>query len=833
MKYKIFKAISKLYPYMNSDRISGKIDKLTLLGTLLLELLQKIKLLWRGNFSINYWKYYEKYWEYLAYLCPAQLSAKLDIFYNFYIFCMSFQVFTIFLLLIFFFEIFKKKSKNQLFKRLLRYIINLQTGLFYVPSLFSYSLVLKYSYSQKNEIIKDCIGTIFSQDLSLGSRGFILSLICILSLIPLACFKEAFAYEVRHNYVIHNINAKNTPLLELQSKVITAGIVIFYVFLSENNYIFYIVFVGICQVYIAGSYIWYLPFYSDFANFSYACYEFELAFFVSFFALGISLNTGTVVIVLGIVMQPLIVLVVIGSIEFRKNKILLGKSNWESVRIFELSIRKKLLNNKPSAKAVRLIKKYYKKTDEKLVLVFLAEHCSVKLGQVKNALIQISRASYKNRGLITNFQIYKCQKSLEKENYLSSEGMKFKIFIKYFEDIKNAELELFDSIVSFSDSILNSQSSLGNLKKTFSSTHYLVKNIRKLYRKALVKFPESELFNEMYGSLLIMLGKIDKGKKYLSQSILFHELNRKKHKLDMLFTDKDSFIMIISGNTYDFGKCRYISPSLCRVLSVIPEESAFYYINDFVPRYFHHNHYKSMENFLINFAEDKLFKNVPLHLSDTFGFLIECRLTMDCYGYDSSVEYIVEINSAQNPGRECAIIKNNGEIIAHSQRLSELLETDDLRIEGKNITQYICGAGIEKIIKGDPVFVETRENSRKLCLFLQEKLISSTTIYVIFVISDDSIIIALSLERTVTDQKKKLNLLLKLEPSETVESSSRRLKSSKIFKKSRTLNNTFNLDSDCNILGNALKIVNSNKTGQILSAFRNLQIFIILSVIFI
>jgi hypothetical protein len=135
-------------------------------------------------------------------------------------------------------------------------------------------------------------------------------------------------------------------------------------------------------------------------------------------------------------------------------------------------------------------------------------------------------------------------------------------------------------------------------------------------------------------------------------------------------------------------------------------------------------------------------------------------------------------------------------------------------------------------MKGDPVFVETRENSRKLCLFLQEKRISTTIIYVIFVISDDSIIIALSLEKTVIEQKKKLNILLKLEPSETIESSSQRLKSSKIFKKSRILNNTFNLDSDCNILGNALKIVNFKKTGQILRAFRNLQIFIILSVTF-
>ncbi|OMJ72962.1 hypothetical protein SteCoe_28470 [Stentor coeruleus] len=824
----IFKAISELYPYTVSDKISGKLDKFSLLVTHILTLAQKLRLLWRADFSITHWKYYENYWIYLSYLSPDQLSAKLNTLYNFYIFCLSLQSCTILFLVLFFIRKYLKSHKNQLFKRVLRNLLSLQTGLLYIPSLFSYSLVLKYSYNNKTEAISDCIGNISSKDILLGYTGFIISFLSIISLITIGYFKEGISYEIRHNAAGYDLQAKAFPITEIQGKFFSTLMVILYVFLSESSYTFYLILIGIGQVYMAGVYIWYLPFYSDFTNFVFTCHEFEAVCFISFFAIGIGLDNATVVIVMSIIMQPLIVIIAIGSIEYRKSKISLEKLNKNNVRNFELMCRKKLLKPKASGKIIRYLNKYYKKYNEDIVLVFLAQHYTSKIGRPKQALIHASRVSYRGKGIFENFQIYKCQKALEKANYFSSEGLKFKVFMKKLGKIKNSELKLFDSIISLSDSIINGNGSLKYLKETFYTTHFLIKTIKKLYTKSLEKFPESELLTEMYGSLLIMLGEVEKGKKLLNQSMFFHENNKKKNKLGNIFTDKNDFIMIISGNFLDFGRIRYISRIMCHLLSIIPEEATSYYLNDFVPLAFQNGHYKTIENFLMNSAEGKAFQNLPLQMCDSSGFLVECRLNIDSVGYDSSVEFIVSINIIQGVDRECAMIKCNGDIIAHSKKLSEMLDAKDIKIEGKNIFGYFCDLDYERVMAGEPIVTETKEKHRKLLLFLQEKRISSTIIYVLYLIFDSIVLDALSTEPSITTQKKKLNWLLQLEFGEQTENLYKQ-ENSKLFTKFQTLNSPLFIDNESNLLSNALQVVNPNHSKLILRSFCNLQIFIILS----
>lgn len=828
----IFKAISELYPYAASEKIPGKLEKFGLLATLILILGQKLRLLWRADFSITHWKYYENYWICLSYLSPDQLSAKLNTLYNFYIFCLSLQSCTILFLVLFFIRKYLKKPKNQVFKRVLRNLLNLQTGLFYIPSLISYSLVLKYSYSNKIETISDCIGAVSSKDILLGYTGFIISLFGIILLIFLGYFKEGFAYEIRHSAERHDLEAKAFPTTEIQGKIFSTLMVISYVFLSESSYFFYLIIIGVGQAYMAGVYIWYLPFYSDFANFVYACHELEAACFVCFFAIGIGLDNATVLIVMSVIMQPLIVIIVIGSVEYRKSKILFEKLSKINVRGFELMCRKKFLKPKPSSKVIRHINKYYNKYNENIVLVFLALHYSSKIGKPKQALIHISRVSYGGKGIFENFQIYKCQKALEKLNYFSSEGLKLKVFMKKLEKIKNSELKLFDSIIALTDSILNANGSLKSLKETFYTTHFLIKTIKKLYTHSLEKFPESETLNEMYGSLLIMLGEVEKGKKFLNQSRFFNENNKKKHKLGSIFADKNDFIMIVSGNTQDFGRIHYISRIMCHLLSVIPEEATSYYLNDFVPLAFKNNHYKSIENFLMNSAEGKIFQNFPLQLCDSSGFLVECRINIDCIGYNSSIEFIVGVNVIQSVDRECAMIKSNGEIIAYSKKLSEMLDAKEAKIEGENIFDYFSELDCERVMTGEPVISETKEKHRKVLLFLQEKRIASTIIYIIYLIFDSVVLDALSTEPSITTQKKKLNWLLQLEFGEQTENLYKQ-ENSKIYKKFQTLNSPLFIDNESNLLSSALQVVSPNLAGLILRSFRNLQIFIILSVLFI
>ncbi|OMJ70194.1 hypothetical protein SteCoe_31876 [Stentor coeruleus] len=830
MSKKFFAAISKLYPRESLEKAPSRTAKFIFLISHTMIGIQRIRLIWRADFSVRKWSQYEHYWHYLVYLSPDQLFSVFGGLLEYFLVSSSLLGTTIVLFASFILLLHLKKSPNQMLKKTLKFLLELQADYLFMPSIFIYCLLIKYSFITSNQIINETLGQNSSLRLSLGPAGVIIGLLNALLTIILTLTKEGFCYDIQHESARKSLTAKALPLTEIHNKLITVGIIVLYVFISDKNYYFYLIVSVIGYAYLTLIYVFYLPYYSNIPNTYKALVQFEGFCVTGFFAIGLILNNATVILLLSTFMQPLIVLIVYAGIEYRKTK-LPDFSKRLSLNLFELACRTKLLKEKPSNKICIILQNYFKKRKEGIVLVFLAYHLSLKLEQSKNALIQISKAPYTGSNLFYNFQIYKCQKYLEKINYERSEGLKLKVFTKSLTKLKRIELKLCDKIVALCESLRMHNPSLSDAKRNIRQVNTLINHLCSKYLKTLEKYPQSEILSEMYGSLLILLGKPEHGKKLLNQSALYHEKNRKRHRLTRVFSDKNSHIMIISANTNNFGLITFISRSLCQFLSIIPADSSRYYLNNFVPKQYHQFHYKTMQRYLKNFNQDKIFHNLSLCLLDSYGYLVECSLSIDCIGYQSNVEFIVGVNPIQNMGREIAIITIDGKILNQSKGLAMIIDEKDPWLEGKNIFDYFPMINCEMLFEKRLLIVDfgiSRElKFRKLGLFLQTKALGSTEMNLLYAIYDSNIIRILESEDISNLSSSKLSWILRFEANDTTENIYE-LSPEKSLHKTQTVLDKPDISTDTNVISHVLQVTDYKKTRNIVAVYNSQKIFVLL-----
>lgn len=855
MMKQIFKVISKIYPFKSNERFPGKYTKAWVMFIHIVRSLQRLRMIWQSNSSILNWENYKVYWYYLSYLSIEELFADLNSLFGFFILSSILLTISLVFIVVFTVYVLTKKFQSAFMQKSLKFIFDLLTGVLFIPIMLINSLVVKYSYKDISGEITECIGNQSTKALSLGYSGIGSGLFWLAYLFALSYAKEGFSYEIRHCFYKNNLESKALPDSNIQDQVLTMVIVFVYVFTGDEHYAFYLGFSAAIYFYLAFKYVWNLPYYADFMNFCHAFVQFEAFCCAIFFSIGLTMNNATVILVLSTFMQPLIVLVVLASIEYRKSKIAKPTSHYFGpLSYFELACRKKLLKQTPNEKVCKYIIEYFNRKKIKLSLVFLAHHCFHKLLQNRRALIHISHASYTGSDIFSNFQVYKCQKYLESLNYTFSEGLKLSVFLQKFAKIKNLELELFTELIGLCDCFQSTSPTLHSLKNHISKFTKFSAKTKSYYKKTLSKYPNSELLNEMFGSLLSMLGKHERGKKLLDRASFYHEKTMKRNKILNIFSDKNSYIMIVSGNKEDIGRITYMSQSLSTFLSINHEDYSNYNLNDFIPEYFHSVHHKNMMRFIDNFDNDKLFRNFSLCMKNGKGFLVECFLNLDCIGYRSKIQFITAINPIVSQGREIALITYNGEILDHSENFLAYLNEpsqspqindmgqqksgyfNKISIKGCNILRFFTTLTLEQLHSYMPFFCHVYSSQEKqqvkIALLLQTKAISSTNIYILYLVTDPIAINHLEAEAFMKNSKKKLTWILNLESSGDTDYENNTI-SEENFKKGSTQRRSVDLGKSQEPIYSFLEIGQIKKTMKIIRTIKSLKIFTVLSVRFI
>lgn len=827
---KIYKMFLKLYPNENQYKSTTKLTKLIFSIESLLIFFQKFKLLWRVNNSIKSWEILQPILNYVAYLSIDQLFAKYLGLYSFFILANSFIGLALCMLGV----ALKWKNQIQCIKNLCHIQLDLLSGILFIPFLIINLLILKYSFLKSSDRIEESIGNISKSELAFDSAGTVIALVSFILTIGLSFIHEGFSFNPKHSSARSDLKAKAHYQSDISNRLGTVLIAILYVFLSSSYYYFYLILAAITESYVFYHYIFYLPYYQRIINEISALIAIGIISEIFFFFIAIYLDNAYVILILSIFLIPAIALITHLFIQYRQLKIPKSLTYLPPLATFELICRENLINSRLSNTMNNYFQESFRRNTDKLGFVYLSYYLFCMNIHCKNAIIQISKIHHSGYNIFDNFQVYKCQKILEKSIFLNSEGLQVIIFIKSLKILQKFELKLFNTILSLCNSIKNRTPLQKNTKKKIFKIKLLIENIENKYIKAIEKFPHSGVLTEMYGSILLLLGQTEKGQKLIKNSIMLFYENRNKSKMIQLMSDKNANIMIVLANSIDFGLIKFMSKSLCAILSIENFKGAKQYLNDFIPKCFRKNHYKIMSKYLENFETEKVFNRIDLCLSDSAGFLVDCCLNVECVGYNSELYFVISVDTIEFSGRQIALINEIGDIFGHSKEFPILLRANSSNIEGENLFMYLPMITYADLCRESQITINTllyhdKENMI-LELSLKKKNIGSQELILIYIINNKKLLH--KCWNNLPEKHDKEGHNSKILPNPISKFKLSQIKNDEDFLQIPSRSEFYSEFNFCTVK-DIFEVGESKKVLQIIRALRSLKIFVLISVKYI
>ena len=631
--------------------------------------------------------------------------------------------------------------------------------LFFIPISIILLLFFKYSYGSSS-VVNEYSSTISSSQLNNGLLGALTAMIFLVFHLALTLAYKGFNFEIRHSYADKSFQAKSMPDVDLRIVFSDFLHCICFISFQQNHFLYYcfvnLIIFGYCSL----SYLYYLPYYSGFMNCQKIFIYFDCFCISLFFITSNCFNDAAVVTILSIILQPVIFMLVKNAYFYRKAKIQEFKCYLESdLRLFELSARESLKADLNHSELIEKMYTHYSNKKEKLIFVYQSNFCMDVLKNHHLALVKSSQTNYKGLSIFTNFQIFKCQKKFEEINIKTSSGLRLFLYLHDLNILLAKDKNLCNFFLKFIDQILTSQVDTSNLFKSVKISADIIQSIRHKYESCLKKYPNSQIMNEMYGSLLSkILVNQEKGEKHLLRSLTCARAFS-SNKESSIYLKKNLYYMVISGNVGETGKILYASNNLKALLGLNFDGEKFYYLAEFVPKPYSENHDSRLTRFIKNSLTNKLILDISLFLNNCDDFLTECFIYAECVGFESSVLFIAILDLEKNFEREAALIDENWEIFSHTRRFAVLIGQNKTKINKNLLSDFIPIDVLEELKEKEIMIYSFQSNSEdtvvNVGLILQKKQVFSHIVFTLYVVDDRDIMSLIEKLETMNETKKK------------------------------------------------------------------------------
>ena len=543
--------------------------------------------------------------------------------------------------------------------KILRFLLVITCEICFIPISITLLILFKYSESPKT-MIYEYSNYPSSSQLKNFFVGKVTSIIFLVFHLLITLSYKGFFFEIGRNKASKDFKAKSMPDIDLRVALVNFFHCVCFISIQQEYYSYY-PFVNLLTFgYCAWSYFFYLPYYSDLMNFFKIFLYFDCFCISLFFIVANFFQDALVVEVLTIVFQPIIYIQTKNAIFYRKLKVQKKINDFtQNFKIFELYARKSL---ESQTNPLILMKKLYRNyliEKNKLIFVYQAHYCSKILKNHGLALVKASQTNYKGLSIFTNFQLYSCQKKLEKKNLKISSGLRLFLYLHDLNSLTKEDKNFCMFFLNFFNVVLAANPNTSDVMKNFRALVDLIHKVKEKYEDCLKKHPNSQIINEMYGSLLknIFFDQ-EKGESHLSFS-LYCAKAYSIIKENNIYLKKDLYYMVISGDSKETGKIIYSSNNLKAILGINFDEDGGSYLTELIPKPYSKNHDLKLIKFIRNSLTNKMIGDIPLFLSNKEGFLIECIINSECLGYESSVMFIAILDFAKNFDREAAIVDEN------------------------------------------------------------------------------------------------------------------------------------------------------------------------------
>ncbi|OMJ73654.1 hypothetical protein SteCoe_27615 [Stentor coeruleus] len=734
----------KLYQYLHSifgnESIScsqsTRTQKVGILFTSTVQILQIIRFFWTPYLNYDFWDNYKPFWFVLAYSCPDILAASIGFFGIFSLIVVSLLflcALTLFLQMIL---LFKSKNLPICIIQIFRFVTYILCEVFFVSSCTSLIILFKYSHFI-NSVISEFPGDLDSNEANFGKIGEILSLLSLMILITLTFLYESCNFEVRHSLADIDLYAKAFPNTDIQLKIIMFTSSCFYISLLQSSYqiglVLEIIMFGFC----AYQYFSNLPYYSSYMNCAKILINFEAFCIGCFFILGSLLQNSSVTFILCIFLQPLIIISSLSYIKANKTSLTKSKESINfTLKKFELASRELWKSSENYIKLLKYMNYNYDRQKDKMLFVFQAYYCNDILKNSTLAAMKLSRAEVEGYKIITNFQIYKCMKILKTRGLAFSEGLKLSLFLLDLDMVNDIELRFCEVFLKLLTSIIMKNVEIRKLFEDLKSFYMLLDECKKKYVSITGRFPDSSVVNRNFGTFLSdILHEKNLGQVYLSRSQVQYTNKKSQERQFNSYSNPESCICIVSGSYKNIGKMIYMSYGLCQLLKINSIDTKSYSLNDFIPHPYNKAHNKKLMRFIVASSSEHIFRETPLYLLTSEGFIVGCIFRGECVGYEFKANFVVFIEP-MNGNQDAAIISQKGLIYSHTKRFPAALGLDFYKIEQTFLHEYIPYESFQELIAKKYTVILNYKTGHASAIVLQETIIGTKTVISINIIKE-------------------------------------------------------------------------------------------------
>lgn len=731
----VHKSLASIFNQQPSSEKIGIVDKAIEFLVHLQIVLQNIRLLWHPSMSIKDWDNHKGYWEIFSLTSPDCASSFLGILQlwlygsiGIIIMISSFLILSIVLT-------YANKQIPCPILKLLRILFFLQSYLYFIPITIILLLFFKYS-SGSYAYISEYLTIADASELNYGLTGKIFSVVLLSMHLCLGIIYEACSFEISHFRSDFCLASKSNPKIDAQIKIVAFGMCALYVNIIQTNYVTYIFILIALYVFLIVNLFNTLPNYNLFMNFLKILVKIEGLFVCFLFLVSQAMDNANIVLLLSILLQPAIFMLTISSIKFRIS--LLKKfpnTKSKNFYVFELLIRDSIKSGELGLELLEIMNENLSYSKNKCNLIIQAYYCIEILDDSMLGLIKISRTDYKDVDLFTSYQVFRCKELLQKINSHVSGSYNFYKYLIRFSKCKDDEKILCFELLKLNDIVLNKKTKLQKLKKSVNGCKKQIRCVVKQYNELVKTMPNSKILLQMYGSFLAdIIGDPDTGKYYLDRSNGLESRETKQNN-NMSIEERTGFL-IISGNKATLGKIIYANDELIRFLGHTKESINSFCLQQLIPKPYDKNHNLKLLKFVETSKSNTIFPSIPLFLSNHYGFLLECYLSVECIGHESETNFFSTVEPIINTKREVALIDKTGELLGHSKGVPQIFGTNQVKIEGRLIIEFLPDVTFDSLVLDQvyttKIFNKLLKSYTEIAFVLKERFVAITSLYALY-----------------------------------------------------------------------------------------------------
>ncbi|OMJ68902.1 hypothetical protein SteCoe_33519 [Stentor coeruleus] len=580
-------------------------------------------ILWRST-QIKDWDRFYILWRSIEYLrldpiCTEFNSSKNCIIFSYAVTISCFFI-GLFLLMI---RVYIKKAVPKI-QTLLSKLV-LVNKVIFIPLLVIVTLDLKHTWN-----ISKTSQNSNADSLNLGKAEICLSLLSLSILLSLSYSRILFDYDCRHSHLKSNLSCKSTIKPDKISFFF-----FFYVFLGEENFYPFRIFLIIAHIIPAAMYFIFLPYYNFSINFIKSAEHIFVSNSSLIMIIGKVYESSFFCIFGFTLLNPISLLLWYFALQYSKEKYKRMLNNQIMNALdFELIHRDNFITYQRDSLNLDIGKfsdvvKSLDPISQQLITLWESSFLFYQCEKHTLALLILNRGfhqksfelEYQEFLLITDFY------SIINENY---EEYKLLSKSRKFEKVKALDKIVCLQALNFWDALVLEDTPLRTLEKLGSEFNTSLGTLKNYYENYNTIFSDSVIFLDLYSTFIqSFYGDIEKSTQLNSRKEnIIRYTKYREQRSSFCFSEEDP-VLIFSACNDNIGKLMYSNTASERIFQLQEDLDFCIYLEDIFPKSLNIFSINALKEFKTKIFDTTIFVNCIIPTINTEGFVIESMVIVN------------------------------------------------------------------------------------------------------------------------------------------------------------------------------------------------------------